>query len=146
MNLRTANPEDFDFLYRLHRAAIKDYVAQTWGWDEAWQQNYFRQQFNPSANQIIVSQGQDVGVVSVSEKDSEIFLSNIELLPEFQGRGIGTSVIRAVLEDAKRKEKAVVLRVLKVNPVRRLYERLGFSVAGETATHYLMKAVPTGAT
>jgi ribosomal protein S18 acetylase RimI-like enzyme len=146
MNLRATKPEDFDFLYCLHRAAIKDYVAQIWGWDEAWQEERFRQQFNPSAYQIIISQDQDVGMLSVRETPSEIFLSNIEVLPEFQGQGIGSSAIRLVLEDAERRGKPVMLQVLKINPARRLYERLGFWVIGETATHYLMKAVLNEAT
>lgn len=145
MELRTARAEDFDFLYRLHRAAMKGYVEQTWGWDEAWQREHFRRHFNPSANQIIASRGRDVGVVSVSESNSEVSLNSIEVLPEFQRRGIGTGVIQAVLEDARRKGKPVVLQVLKVNPARGLYERLGFSVAGETSTHYLMRAAPAGA-
>jgi hypothetical protein len=29
--------------------------------------------------------------------------------------------------------------VLKVNPAKRLYERLGLAVIGETDTHYLMR-------
>ncbi len=33
----------------------------------------------------------------------------------------------------------VALQVLKVNPARHLYERLGFSVVGETAMHCLMR-------
>jgi ribosomal protein S18 acetylase RimI-like enzyme len=145
MNLRTANVEDFDFLYGLRRAAMKEYVARTYGWDEAWQRENFRRHFDPSASRIIVSQGRDAGVLSVSETESEIVLNVVELLPEFQGRGIGTAVVRWVLEDAEGKGKAVKLQVLKVNPARRLYERLGFSTVGETETHYLMRATPAGA-
>jgi ribosomal protein S18 acetylase RimI-like enzyme len=145
MDLRTARAEDYDFLYRLRRAAMKDYVARTWGWDENWQEEHFRRQFDPSVNQIITSQGRDVGVLSVSESDAEVFLRYIEVLPEFQRRGIGTIIIRAILEGAERKGKSVVLRVLKVNPARSLYECLGFSVVGETPTHYLMKWAPADA-
>ncbi len=35
--------------------------------------------------------------------------------------------------------KAVVLGVLKNNPARRLYERLGFAVASETDTKFMMR-------
>jgi ribosomal protein S18 acetylase RimI-like enzyme len=34
------------------------------------------------------------------------------------------------------------LFVLKVNPARRLYERLGFQVLEETETHYVMRRNP----
>jgi ribosomal protein S18 acetylase RimI-like enzyme len=62
------------------------------------------------------------------------------LRPALQGQGIGMLVIQQVLDEAKRSGKPVVLQVLKVNPARRLYERLGFSATGENETHYFMKA------
>jgi ribosomal protein S18 acetylase RimI-like enzyme len=37
----------------------------------------------------------------------------------------------------------IALQVLRSNhPAKRLYERLGFEVTGETETHYLMQARP----
>lgn len=55
----------------------------------------------------------------------------------WQGRGIGASVVRWVVTESA---KPVVLRVLKVNErTKRLYEREGFSVVDETATHYVMQ-------
>jgi ribosomal protein S18 acetylase RimI-like enzyme len=140
IELRPATADDFDFLYRLHRAALKEYIAQTWGWDEGWQQRYFEQHFDPAASQVIQFKKRDAGVVSVVECEGEIFLANIAVTPDLQGQGIGTSVIQQVLDEAKRSGKPVVLRVLKVNPARRLYERLGFSATGENETHYFMKA------
>ncbi len=39
VSLRPAVPEDFDFLYGLNRATMKEYVVETWGqWDEPWQE------------------------------------------------------------------------------------------------------------
>ena len=64
-----------------------------------------------------------------------------KILPEYQNRGVGSAVIRDVLAQAQAEGLSVGLQVLKVNPARRLYERLGFSLVGETATHYLMRAM-----
>lgn len=36
------------------------------------------------------------------------------------------------------------LQVLKVNPARSLYERLGFELVEETQTHYVMQFQPDG--
>ncbi len=139
--LRAATRNDTDFLYRLHRAAMQEYVARTWGqWDEAWQSHYFQQHFDPAACQIIVLHGKDIGVISVVRQVTDIFLSNIELLPTYQGQGIGTQLIKALVDEAYRKRVPITLQVLKVNPARRLYERLGFSISGETTTHYQMSA------
>jgi ribosomal protein S18 acetylase RimI-like enzyme len=139
MHLRTATSEDFDFLYCLHRTALKEYVAQTWGWDEAWQQEHFRQRFNSTASQVVVYEGQDVGVLCVERREAEIFLSLIEVLPEYQRKGIGTALIRAILDEARQMNKTVKSQVLKVNiAARRLYERLGYSIVDTTETHYVM--------
>ena len=32
--LRPARPADSEFCYQLHKAAMGDYVAAIWGWDE----------------------------------------------------------------------------------------------------------------
>jgi ribosomal protein S18 acetylase RimI-like enzyme len=139
VTLRAATFDDADFLFHLHRAAMQTYVAQTWGtWDEEWQLQHFGQHFDPSVCQIIMLHGQDIGVISVVRQVNGIFLSNLELLPAYRGRGIGTDLIKTLLAEAQQNGIALTLQVLKVNPARRLYERLGFVISGETATHYQM--------
>jgi ribosomal protein S18 acetylase RimI-like enzyme len=71
-----------------------------------------------------------------------VFLSKIYILPQYQGRGIGTRLINGVLEEAHGRGLPVTLRVIRVNPARGLYERLGFVQVGETESHYLMEAAP----
>ncbi|HEX8564471.1 MAG TPA: GNAT family N-acetyltransferase [Pyrinomonadaceae bacterium] len=139
IELRQIETSDFDFLWRLHNAALKDYVTQTWGWDENWQRESFIKAFNPSEGKIIVIDGKDAGYLWVIEKDNEVLLASIRLLPGFQNHGIGSKIIRDLLEKS---EKPVRLQVLKVNPARHLYERLGFEICEETATHFTMKSVP----
>ena len=142
ISLRPGTSEDSDFLYNLHRAAMQQYVAQTWGWDETWQRKYFQRHFNPEECQIITFQRKDVGVLSVRKQETEVFLKSIEVLPEYQNQGIGTTVLKSILEEAHDTGQAVCLQVLKVNPARSLYERLGFLITGETTIHYLMRAIP----
>lgn len=68
-------------------------------------------------------------------------LSKIEIDPNFQGRGVGTSIINGVLAEARARGKAVRLQVFKVNErARALYRRLGFRETGETPTHVQMTA------
>jgi GNAT superfamily N-acetyltransferase len=143
ITLRPATFADADFLYNLHRVAMQIYVEQTWGrWDDGWQAQRFREYFDPAATQVILYEGEPVGMVGIERRATEIFLSQIELLPAYQGRGVGAYLISAVIDEAHRENMPVTLQVLKVNPARRLYERLGFVITGETATHYLMKASP----
>ena len=138
-SLRPATETDYAFLYALHVATLKEYVAQTWGWDEAFQARRFRERFDPANSQIIVVDGQDVGVLAVGSGAGEVLLGNIRIAPDWQRRGLGTAVIQDVLSKAREDGLTVVLQVLKVNPARSLYERLGFVVVGETDTHYQMR-------
>jgi Acetyltransferases len=139
VTLREATANDLKFLYRLHRAAMEKYVVQTWGqWDEVWQAQYLSEHFDPDSCQIIVAESIDIGVISLVKRPTEIFLSGIEVLPAYQGQGIGTHLISGLMTEARGKGIPITLQVLKVNPARRLYERLGFSINGETATHYTM--------
>jgi GNAT superfamily N-acetyltransferase len=141
---RPAAADDAEFLYHLHRAAMLEYVRKTWGWDEEWQRRYFREHFDPVAGQVVQCGGRDVGVVSIAEQPDRVFIGGIEILPEYQNRGIGTAILQGVLDRARRLGKPVALQVLKVNPARALYERMGFTVRGETATHWQMQIDPEG--
>jgi ribosomal protein S18 acetylase RimI-like enzyme len=144
IELRAARQADAEFLYGLLKATMQAYVAQVWGWDEQWQRAYFQEHFDPSQEQIVILEGEEIGVLAIEEKEDAVFLSKVYLLPEYQGQGIGTHLMRSVLDGAFGRGLPVTLRVLKVNPARRLYERLGFVVAGETETHTLMEARPPG--
>lgn len=143
ITLRAAAAEDEDFCYRVQKAAMQAYVAQTWGaWDEGFQQAYFRARFDPAANQIIALNGVEIGVFSAEQRAEAVFLAKLYILPAYQGRGIGTRLIRALLNEAFSKGLPVALRVLKVNPARWLYERLGFAIVAEKDAFFSMQATP----
>jgi GNAT superfamily N-acetyltransferase len=144
LTLRPATHADGAFLFRLLKVALGPYVAQTWGWDEKWQRTYFWSRFDPASSQIVVLRGRDVGVLSMIEEQDVVLLNQIYLLPEAQGQGVGTILIRSVLDRAFARCLPVRLRVLRVNPARRLYERLGFAVTAETETHLVMQVAPPG--
>jgi ribosomal protein S18 acetylase RimI-like enzyme len=138
-SLRPAVEEDFDFLYNLKVACLKDYVTETFGWDEEYQQRRFKDYFVPTSTEIIVVNDQDVGQISLVDLDDELFISGIYILPPWQNQGLGAMVLGDVISDAGQKGISVSLQVLKVNPARRLYERLGFTVYEENETHYKMR-------
>ena len=139
-DLRQARPEDRDFLFDLNRMTMKDYVEQVWGWDDQQQIAFFDDRFSPDQWQIIRADGTDIGVLIVEEDAREIYLAEIQILPEWQGRGIGSSVIRALMEKGKATGKSLTLRVLHVNPrARALYERFGFRPFKAIETHTYLR-------
>jgi ribosomal protein S18 acetylase RimI-like enzyme len=139
IDLRPATSDDYDFAFRVHCAAMRPSVERTFGWDTDFQACYFRLHFDPAKREIICLDGVDVGILSVEERGESLFIASIEILPKYQGRGIGTNLIRRLQQKAKRQALPVTLQVLKGNRARGLYERLGFEVTGETDTHHRMK-------
>ena len=142
IQLRPAGQEDYNFLYDLTCSTMRPYIEATWGWDDVWQQRYlqdFQENFKSELNQIIVLDGQDIGLLSVQQDGTEVFIRNIQILPEHQNKGIGSLIISGIIEQAQQQGYPVTLQVLKVNPARRLYEKLGFTIEEETDTHFKMR-------
>jgi ribosomal protein S18 acetylase RimI-like enzyme len=140
--LRSRAPEDREFLWSLHRETMQDYVGKTWGWDDNLQRERFDEKFDPELLQIIEYDSQPIGYISARRPGTEIFLATIEIALAFQNRGVGTRLISNLLNEADWLRIPVKLLVLKVNPARRLYERLGFQCTSETSTHFAMKREP----
>ena len=139
INLREVKTEDFKFLYNLHREALMPYIDLTWGWEEEWQLDYFRERFDPGTRKIIQFKGEDIGCISVQDQKDALFIAYIAILPIYQSRGIGSHLIREVIWEAENRNIPVRIHTLKVNPVLELYERLGFQITGSTETHLLME-------
>lgn len=133
IGLRRAIPADSEFCYRLHKAAMGDYITAIWGWDERTQRDFHDRAFDPDSWQIITAGGSDIGMLAVDYRPDEIYLGRIEVDPDHQGRGIGCRLIRTLLDEARRKDQDLVLDVLVVNHrAKALYERLGLR---EVARH-----------
>jgi ribosomal protein S18 acetylase RimI-like enzyme len=139
ISLRNIIPDDYDFLYNLHREALIAYIELTWGWEEEWQLRRFRERLDPATRKIIQLRGEDIGCISVQDQGDALFIAYIAILPAYQRRGIGSYLIRKVIQEAESRDIPVRLQTLKVNPVRELYERLGFRITGSTDTHILME-------
>ncbi|WP_322795403.1 GNAT family N-acetyltransferase [Tepidiforma sp.] len=136
--IRPAQYAEEPELYAIHRAAMESYVTATWGpWDDAWQQDHFAGSW-PDLRLAIEIEGELSGFLDLDEQGDAVVIDAIELAPRWQRQGVGTAVIRAVQARAAERGLPVTLRVLKVNPARALYERLGFQHTGQTDTHYLM--------
>jgi ribosomal protein S18 acetylase RimI-like enzyme len=127
LQLRPATSADSDLSFRLHRATMRDYVGQIWGWDDDVQQAMHDQRFDPPTTRIITVDGVDAGIIVTEQRPTELYLSRIAVDPGYQGQGIGRQVIEGLLVEAGEQGKTVVLEVLTSNPrAEALYRRLGF--------------------
>ena len=119
LSLRQATAGDLELLYGIHSEAMRPYVERIWGWDEDFQQQRFRQGYDPDTTQVVLSDGRETGFLTVWERTGVVFIAQISIIPEYQGRGIGTALIRDILA----RGLPVELSVLKLNTrARRLYD------------------------
>ena len=91
---------------------------------------------------IIMAVSKPVGVLTVKELETHVQLDQLFVLPEYQRNGIGTELVRQILQRAKHLEVPVRLRVLRVNPAKRLYERMGFLFTSEEPERFYMQSAP----
>jgi ribosomal protein S18 acetylase RimI-like enzyme len=102
--------------------------------------------FDPSRLLIVVVDDQQIGVLEVAERPSELYLVNLRILPRFQRQGWGTRILGDLVRQAKEAGIPLTLHVLRVRAgARRLYERLGLHVIEETPTHYGMSSASASA-
>lgn len=84
--------------------------------------------------------------IQLHERNKENYPAHlhIDLLPEIQGKGIGTQMMKAALAHlAEKKCRGLTLTVWKHNrDAMRFYERLGFVPLGETESNVAWGIVP----
>jgi ribosomal protein S18 acetylase RimI-like enzyme len=130
-SLRTATVDDRAFMERVFFLASRDVNAKQFGWSDAEvEHSASTRSYDFEHTTIIVADGLDQGWQTiVMRKVDEIHIDSIFLLPEAQGRGIGTKIITGLIAEAQAKKFAISVCAVKTNEgARRLYERLGFAV------------------
>jgi ribosomal protein S18 acetylase RimI-like enzyme len=137
--LRPAQSADLVFCRRVTHETMSRIVEQLFGWDEAHQIEKFARQWNVDEVRLITVGDEDAGWLQTAAVGDAVFLKQIYLDRPFQRQGIGTRVMQIVMEEARREGKAVTLGVVKINPARRLYERLGFRTMREDEYKFYMR-------
>jgi len=139
ISLRSARFDDFLFCRRVSHETMRRIVEQLFGWDEKRQAEKFASQWRLDETRIITCAGDDVGWLQARPAGDAIFLGQLYLDTPFHGRGIGTRVMQIIIDEAQRDGKAVTLGVVKINPARRLYKRLGFRTTDEDEYKFYMR-------
>lgn len=149
---RPAREEDRPFLLELYCQTRAAEVA-AWGWPPEQQRAFLEAQYRTRQQQLdamgsqartaLVLEGDvPIGALTLIEQPAGRVLADIALLPQHQGCGIGSALIRAEQDAAARARLALTLHVLKTNPAARLYMRLGFRVTDDDGLYLTMCAAP----
>jgi RimJ/RimL family protein N-acetyltransferase len=150
ITLRPAGPDDYEFLVEVYGSTRAEELALV-PWNNEQRDAFIRSQFNaqqehylktyPAAtHDIIVSNGRPVGRLYVARLDHEIRIIDITLLPAERNVGIGSYLIKQLLDDAKQTRKITRIYVEEFNPSLRLFQRLGFSPSEQHGIHLLLQS------
>lgn len=137
--LRPACDQDQDFVFSTYESALRPYVEWAWGWDDAFQRSGFWSHHPLGQLRIVQVGGRRAGALHVEEQPTCHYVRTVFLHPEYQRQGIGGRLVMAEILRARGQGKPLHLKVIKANPARRLYLRLGFEVAGEDQATYSMR-------
>lgn len=131
LELRPATAADEGFANDLLFKTMHRYVEATWP-EPNMQDDYYKMNtFKAWNTWIIQLDKKDIGRLSKTIHDDSIFIDELQILPEYQGMGIGRQILEGVFAEARKQCLPVKLTVLKVNCAQNLYLRLGFKVTKE---------------
>jgi GNAT superfamily N-acetyltransferase len=138
IEFRPALDDDFGYCRRIYFGEMS-WIMDKLHLDRTAQENSFRQQWNPAQVRIIMLDDADVGWVQTMREDQELLVAQMFVDSPAQRKGVGTEVMNRVIREATALNLAVRLSVVRINPARRLYERLGFRVTHEDDRKFYMK-------
>ena len=148
--LRPVTTDDNDFLLAVYANSREEELAQV-NWAEGQNESFVRWQFEmqrreydsrfPDARyEVILVDNQPAGRIWVGSDDEQIRLLDIALLKEFQNRGVGTVLLRGLMEEAARASKVLRHMVFVLNnDAHRFYERLGFVIIEDLGAYKHME-------
>lgn len=142
-SFRKAQRKEKAAIFNLYCRVMRPYIVKIWGWDQGWQEKDFDEHFEPD-NIMVVSVGNElVGYSQVEDQGDNLFIRMLLLLPEHQHRGLGSHLLKKVIESAKAQPSGITLQVFKVNEGAKIfYECHGFQVESETPSSLVMVFMP----
>ncbi len=154
VTLRGARQEDLPLFRRVY-ASTRSAELAALGWNDAQQAWFVEMQFDlqarafaqafPAAHhEVVLCAGQPVGRLIVDHTSDPIRLIDMALLPDHRSAGIGSELLRRLLDEATAAGKPVVLHVARSNPAAMLYQRLGFVVSAWDDVYLEMQWRPGG--
>ncbi|TDC39173.1 N-acetyltransferase [Micromonospora sp. 15K316] len=139
---RPASAADVEAAAELRAVVLRADLERLGRYDERRVRQRLRDGFAPEHTWVIEVGGAFAGCVALRPAEDAHWLEHFYLAPHLQGSGIGTAILRGLLERCDRERTTVRLNVLRGSPARRLYERHGFTLEREDPVDVFMVRAP----
>jgi ribosomal protein S18 acetylase RimI-like enzyme len=150
--LKAIGPADEGFLYEVYASTRAEELAPVpWSAEQkaafllqqfTAQHRHYQDNYTGARFEIIVRDGEPAGRLYVARWPNEIRIVDISLLPAHRNAGIGSSLLRELLDEGAATGKSVSIHVERMNPAMRLYRRLGFAEIADKGVYALMEWSP----
>lgn len=157
LTLRTITESDLPALFEIYASTRAAEMALVPDWNEAdksafltqqfvAQHQYYHEFYKGADLRLIYKEDIPIGRLYIHWKYSpqEVRIMDIALLPDYRSQGIGSKLLKEVLEKGTELNKKVTIHVEYNNPALQLYERLNFRKIGEfNSVYYLYEWKPS---
>lgn len=152
ISFRKVNEDDFPFLRKVYRSTREEELSQA-NMSEDDKSRFIELQFNAQHTHysqayknaefnLILLDDKPAGRLYIWRTETQIRIMDIALLPNFQGKGVGSKILQSIIQESEKSGKKVTIHVEYFNPALRLYERLGFKKVDDSGIYYYMERLP----
>ncbi|WP_328868890.1 GNAT family N-acetyltransferase [Streptomyces sp. NBC_00287] len=141
-DIRQASASDVEDVAELRAVVLRADLERLGRYDAVRVRQRLRDGFDPAHTWVIEVGGAFAGCVALRPAKDAHWLEHFYLAPHLQGSGIGSGVLRELLERCDRGGVLVRLNVLQGSAAQRLYERYGFTVETEDSVDVFMVRKP----
>jgi ribosomal protein S18 acetylase RimI-like enzyme len=152
LGLRPIADEDLSFLERVYASTREEELAPVpWSAEQkaaflaqqfAAQHAHYATHYAGASLDVVTVDGVPAGRLYVDRRPDELRVIDIALLPEFRGAGLGTRLLRPLLDEAAARGVPVTIHVEHSNRAMSLYRRLGFEPVEDAGVYMLMRREP----
>jgi ribosomal protein S18 acetylase RimI-like enzyme len=150
--LRPACDDDYDFFARVYASTREEELAAAPLTQEqkaaflaqqfAAQTEHYAKHYADAVFDVILVDGEPAGRLIVGRWEREIRIADIALLPDYRGTGVGTRLLRSLIDESEDSGRRLTIHVEHANPAMRLYERLGFAAVEDRGVYLMLERTP----
>lgn len=142
IGFRAVKHEDLDFLLSLRKKSMTKHLAKA-KIKMTNEQHLERVKEHYYDSHIILRNRKPIGllkigIVALKGTNKSLHIRQLQILPDYQGQGIGSRVLSVVKKRALQLQLPITLNVLLENPARALYLRHGFQIEGKNKLEFQM--------
>ena len=143
IGFRKVKHDDIDFLLKLRKKSMSAHLAKA-KIKLTNEQHLERIKEHYYDSHIILRDRKPIGllkmgIIAVNGPKKSLHIRQLQILPEFQGEGIGSKVLTVLKKRALQLQLPITLNVLLKNPARGLYLRHGFQIEGKNKLEFQMR-------